>query len=77
MFLTDLVISTGLQEVGEATRQGAAAAGAEYDARSVIFSQLCANLVRINATGGCAHENPILSPFAWLCACSGAALEFA
>lgn len=69
--------SIGLQEVGEATRQGAAAAGAEYDARSVIFSQLCANLVWIDATGGCVNENPILRAFARFRARSGAALEFA
>lgn len=77
ILLIPRLVSTGLQEVGEAAWQGAAVAGAEYDARSVIFSQLCANLVWIDATGGGANENPIVGPFARIRARTGAALEFA
>ena len=54
----------GLQEVGAAPRRGAAAAGAEHDARPALLPQLRPDLVRLHATRGRPHQDQVLGPLA-------------
>ena len=54
----------GIQEVGSAPRRGAAAAGAEHDARPALLPQLRPDLVRLHAPRGRSHQDQVLGPLA-------------
>ena len=47
-----------------APRGGAAAAGAEHDARPALLPQLRPDLVRLHATRGRPHQDQVLGPLA-------------
>ena len=48
--------------MGSAPRRGAAAAGAEHDARPALLPQLRPDLVRLHATRGRPHQDQVLGP---------------
>ena len=50
--------------MGSAPRRGAAAAGAEHDARPALLPQLRADLVRLHAPRGRPHQDQVLGPLA-------------
>lgn len=51
--------------MGWNTWRGAWIARSKSHTRSTFLPQLCTNLVRINATGGCFNENSQFCSFAW------------
>lgn len=61
--------------MGEAAWRGAASAGHLSHARPALFPQLRADLVRLDAAGGRADQDPLLSALAGAGAGAGAALQ--
>ena len=50
--------------MGSAPRRGAAAAGAEHDARPALLPQLRPDLVRLHETRGCRDQDQVQRPLA-------------
>jgi hypothetical protein len=70
-----LLCVEGLQKVGEATRRGASPAGHHPHARPALFPQLRPDLVRLDAAGGRANQDPLLGALTGAGAGAGAALQ--
>lgn len=61
--------------MGEAARRGASSAGHLPHARPALFPQLRPDLVRLDAAGGRADQDPLLGALAGTRARAGAALQ--
>lgn len=73
---TNILCPTGVPKMGFHTWRRTGSSGFKFNSQSIIFSELCSDLVWINASRRRTYQNKIVSTFTGICSRFGTIIEF-